>query len=152
MKFAWRLDIKEHFLCGSLYFLVVKAISDFGSVCGLCAMEHELISLPIVPLIFTDWKELWSVQTKPKEEELQPKDSMHLASYHIQKELNFTIPGILLAAFVEFISLSHTYHWIGIKFTFWIYHLIQQESTECFLRFSFSLQTCQQQINTNSLI
>ena len=41
--------------------------------------------------------------------------------------------GILLAAFVEFISSSHTYHWIGIKFTFWIYHLIQQESTECFL-------------------
>ena len=41
--------------------------------------------------------------------------------------------GILLAAFVEFISSSHTYHWIGIKFTIWIYHLIQQESTECFL-------------------
>ena len=41
--------------------------------------------------------------------------------------------GILLAAFVEFISSSHTYHWIRIKFTFWIYHLIQQESTECFL-------------------
>ena len=41
--------------------------------------------------------------------------------------------GILLAAFVEFISSSHTYHWIGMKFTIWIYHLIQQESTECFL-------------------
>ena len=41
--------------------------------------------------------------------------------------------GILLAAFVEFIRSSHTYHWIGIKFSFWIYHLIQQESTECFL-------------------
>ena len=41
--------------------------------------------------------------------------------------------GILLAAFVEFISSSHTYPWIGIKFTFQIYHLIQQESTECFL-------------------
>src|SRR6185437_12127568 len=43
--------------------------------------------------------------------------------------------GILLAAFVQFISSSHTYHWIGIKFTIWIYHLIQQESTECFLNY-----------------
>ena len=43
------------------------------------------------------------------------------------------IIGILLAAFVEFISSSHTYPWIGMKFTFCIYHLIQQESTECFL-------------------
>ena len=68
--------------------------------------------------------------------------------------------SILLAAFLEF-SSSHTYPWIGMKFTFWIYHLIQQESTECFLNcpdsfrfdeFSFSLQICQQQINTNSLI
>ena len=41
--------------------------------------------------------------------------------------------GILPAVFVEFIRSSHTYHWIGMKFTFWIYHLIQQESTECFL-------------------
>ena len=41
--------------------------------------------------------------------------------------------GILLAAFLEMISSSHTYPQIGIKFTFWIYHLIQQESTECFL-------------------
>ena len=40
--------------------------------------------------------------------------------------------SILLAAFLEF-SSSHTYPWIGMKFTFWIYHLIQQESTECFL-------------------
>jgi len=40
--------------------------------------------------------------------------------------------GIALAAFLEF-SSSHTYPWIGMKFTFWIYHLIQQESTECFL-------------------
>ena len=35
--------------------------------------------------------------------------------------------GILLAAFL--VSSSHTYPWIGMKFTFWIYHLIQQEST-----------------------
>src|SRR6185503_20155681 len=41
--------------------------------------------------------------------------------------------GILLAAFVELISSSHTYPWIGMKFTFWIYHLIQQEFIECFL-------------------
>ena len=40
--------------------------------------------------------------------------------------------GILLAALLLF-SSSHTYPWIGIKFTFWIYHLIQQESTESFL-------------------
>ena len=40
--------------------------------------------------------------------------------------------GILLAAFLEF-SSTHTYPWIGMKFSFWIYHLIQQESTECFL-------------------
>ena len=40
--------------------------------------------------------------------------------------------GIVLAAFLLFRS-SHTYPWIGMKFTFWIYHLIQQESTECFL-------------------
>ena len=69
--------------------------------------------------------------------------------------------GILLAAFVEFISSSHTYPWIGMKFTFWIYHLIQQESTQCFLNYPnsfrldevlFIFQICQQQINTNILI
>ena len=39
---------------------------------------------------------------------------------------------IILATFLLF-SSSHTYPWIGMKFTFWIYHLIQQEFTECFL-------------------
>ena len=39
---------------------------------------------------------------------------------------------IILVAFLLF-SSSNTYPWIRMKFTFWIYHLIQQESTECFL-------------------
>ena len=47
--------------------------------------------------------------------------------------------GILLAAFLLF-STSHTYPWIRMKFTFWIYHLIQQESTECFLNCPDSFQ------------
>ena len=70
------------------------------------------------------------------------------------------IISIVLAAFLLF-SSSHTYPWIGMKFTFWIYHLIQQESTECFLNYPksfrfdevlFIFQICQQQINTNILI
>ena len=68
--------------------------------------------------------------------------------------------GTVLAAFLLF-SSSHTYPWIGMKFTFWIYHLIQQESTQCFLNYPnsfrfdevlFIFQICQQQINTNILI